>query len=150
MRTLAITGIRVSELEFFTVESVKHGSCTVSNKGKIRSIAIPEKLIDLLLEFCELKKIKEGFVFQGKKPEKMLHETTILRWLKNVAIVANINPDKAFPHNLRHLFAKTYMEKYNNLDELADILGHSRIETTRIYTRTGKEEKSRKINNLDL
>jgi len=150
MRALASTGIRVSTLEYFTVKTLKKGSCIITNKGKTRSIVIPDKTCKELLEFCRSKNITDGYVFFGRNPEKVISEVTVLRWLKSVAQTAGVDEDKAFPHNLRHLFAKNFIHKYRDLTELSDILGHSKIETTRIYTRTSVKEKRQKLNSLDL
>lgn len=150
IRVLACTGIRVSELEYITVDAVRNGGCTVSNKGKVRDILIKSGVCAELMELCEIKSINDGFVFPGKNGKKPLHPTTVRRWMKCVAGKAGIDLDKAFPHNLRHFFAGTYMNEYNDITGLADLLGHDDISTTRIYIQKTKEEKRAKLECLDL
>lgn len=150
IRTLANTGIRIRGLPSFTVETVKKGYFTITSKGKTRCIVIPKGICNELKEFCKTKEITEGYIFKGQNPQKPISQTSIRRWIKKTASVAGIDENKAFPHNLRHLFAKTYLDKYGNLSELSDLLGHTRIETTRIYTRTSIEEKRNKIDDIGL
>jgi len=150
MRALASTGMRVMGLEYLTVEIIKKGSFMATNKGKTRSVVIPAGVCKEILIYCKDKNITSGYIFPDRSKKKPVSEVTVLRWLKAVAVNACVDPDKAFPHNLRHLFAKTFMEIHNDLGELADILGHTKIETTRIYTRTSLEEKRRNLELLDL
>lgn len=150
MRTIANTGIRVSELEFITVESIKARQCTITNKQRIRDIVISEMICKELLDFCEIKNIEKGYLFFGRNPNVVIREETVLRRMKRVANKAGIDEKKAYPHNFRHFFAKIYMEKHNDAVELADVLGHKSLETTRIYTRTTNAEKRIKLKNLGL
>lgn len=150
MRTLACTGMRIKGLSYITVQVLKRGSFTATNKGKTRSIVIPNKICKELLAYCAEMDITDGYVFRGRSPNKIVNESTVWRWCKKVAVAADIDENKVFPHNLRHLFAREFMEAHNDLPELADILGHSKIETTRIYTRTSVEDKRKKIEALDL
>jgi len=150
MRTLACTGMRIKGLSYITVKVLQKGSFTVTNKGKIRSIVIPNKICKELLGYCAEMDISDGYVFCGRNPQKIVHDSTVWRWCKKVATAANVDESKVFPHNLRHLFAREFMEVHNDLPELADILGHSNLETTRIYTRTSVEDKRNKMETLDL
>ena len=149
MRTLALTGIRVSELSGCTVEALKHGRFLTCNKGKSREIYLPEKLIVELRAYCKLKGIKEGVIFRGNTG-KAISRTAVYKMLTRMAEYAGIPKGKAHPHSFRHLFAITYMQQYSNLFELADLLGHSSLETTRIYTVTTADEKRKKMNKLAL
>ena len=130
MRTLALTGIRVSELQYITVETLETGRVQVYNKGKIRDVYLPDVLIRELKKFCREEKENDGIIFRGRGGDPI--------------------KEKVHPHSFRHFFAISYMERYGNLAELADLLGHTSIETTRIYTTSTVEEKRRKLNNLGL
>lgn len=149
MRTLALTGIRVSELSGCTVEAICQGGFEVENKGKRRSIYLPYKLAGDLRRYCEEAHIDNGVVFRGNHGTP-ISRIAVYKMLIKLARKAGVPWEKAHPHSFRHLFAITYMQKYANLPELADILGHSSLETTRIYTMTSAEEKRRKMNELDL
>ena len=149
MRTLALTGIRVSELSGCTVEALKKGSFITYNKGKNREIYLPEKLVTELSEYCIQEGISKGVIFRGSTG-KSISRTAVYKMLIHLADYVGIPKCKAHPHSFRHLFAITYMQKYSNLFELADLLGHSSLETTRIYTVTTAEEKRKKINRLEL
>ena len=149
MRTLALTGIRVSELSGCTVEALRQGQFLVSNKGKSREIYLPEKLITELWEYCRQENIKEGVIFLGNMG-KAISRAAVYKMLTQMAEYVGIPKKKAYPHSFRHLFAITYMQQYANLFELADLLGHSSLETTRIYTATTADEKRKKINRLDV
>ena len=149
MRTLALTGIRVSELSGCTVESLKKGSFLIYNKGKNREIYLPDKLVAELSEYCIQEGICKGVIFRGNTG-KSISRTAVYKMLTQLADYVGIPKYRAHPHSFRHLFAITYMQKYSNLFELADLLGHSSLETTRIYTTTTAEEKRKKINRLEL
>lgn len=149
MKTLALTGIRVSELKFFTVEVLQKGVTYVYNKGKIREVYLPDCLIKELMEYCGREQIKEGIIFRGKEYQP-INRTTVYKMMVYLADMVGIPKEKAHPHSFRHFFAITYMEHYANLAELADILGHSNMETTRIYTTSSSEEKRRRLNCLGL
>ncbi len=150
MRTIACTGIRVSELCFITVEAVKMAKNEVRNKNKVRDVIINDDLQELLLKYCKAENIVTGCIFFCENPEKPIHASTVWRRIKRIAKIAGIPQDKAFPHNFRHLFARTYLDKYGNVIELADLLGHASLEVTRIYTRTNNAEKRDKMKNLGL
>ncbi|MDE7130313.1 MAG: site-specific integrase [Lachnospiraceae bacterium] len=149
MRTLALTGIRVSELSGCTVEAVGQGSFEVENKGKRRNVYLPRKLTGDLKQYCMEEHIDDGVIFRGSKGQP-ISRIAVYKMLVRLAQRAGVPWEKAHPHSFRHLFAITYMEKYSNLTELADILGHSSMETTRIYTTTSAEDKRRRMNELDL
>lgn len=149
MQTICGTGIRVSELRWFTLESVKRGEVIVDCKGKNRTILIPGKLRKLLLGYAEKEKIRSGaiFVTESGKP---LNRSSIWARMKALCRAAGVEPRKVFPHNLRKLFARTFYALEKDIAKLADILGHSSIDTTRIYIMTTGLEHRRKIERLGL
>ena len=143
LQTICGTGIRVSELQFITVEAVRKGEATVSLKGKTRTIIITKNLQKKLLRYIAEQNIKSGSVFVTKTGKPM-SRTNIWREMKNLCIEAEVNPEKVFPHNLRHLFARVFYGIEKDIAKLADILGHSSINTTRIYIiSTGSEHRKR-------
>ena len=143
LQTICGTGIRVSELQFITVEAVRKGEATVSLKGKTRSIFIVRDLQKKLLRYISEQKITAGAVFVTRTG-KPISRTNIWREMKNLCIEAEVNPEKVFPHNLRHLFARVFYGIEKDIAKLADILGHSSINTTRIYIiSTGTEHRQR-------
>lgn len=143
LQTICGTGIRVSELQFITVEAVRKGEATVSLKGKTRSIFIVRNLQRKLLRYISEQKITAGAIFITRTG-KPLSRTNIWREMKNLCIEAEVNPEKVFPHNLRHLFARVFYGTEKDIAKLADILGHSSISTTRIYIiSTGTEHRQR-------
>jgi integrase/recombinase XerD len=143
LQTICGTGIRVSELQFITVEAVRKGEATVSLKGKTRSIFIVRDLQKKLLRYISEQKITTGSVFVTRTG-KPLSRTNIWREMKNLCLEAEVNPEKVFPHNLRHLFARVFYGIEKDIAKLADILGHSSINTTRIYIiSTGTEHRQR-------
>ena len=143
LQTICGTGIRVSELQFITVEAVRKGEATVSLKGKTRSIFIVRNLQRKLLRYISEQKITAGAIFITRTG-KPLSRTNIWREMKNLCIEAEVNPEKVFPHNLRHLFARVFYGIEKDIAKLADILGHSSISTTRIYIiSTGTEHRQR-------
>ena len=143
LQTICGTGIRVSELQFITVEAVRKGEATVSLKGKTRSIFIVRNLQRKLLRYISEQKITAGAIFITRTG-KPLSRTNIWRKMKNLCIEAEVNPEKVFPHNLRHLFARVFYGIEKDIAKLADILGHSSISTTRIYIiSTGTEHRQR-------
>ena len=133
MQTICGTGIRVSELQYITAEAVEDGRAVVSCKNKTRIIFIPVQLQRILKNYIKKAGIKSGCVFvtNGGKP---LNRSNIWREMKMLCRKAHVNPDKVFPHNLRHLFARTFYQLEKDIVRLADLLGHSNVETTRIYT----------------
>ncbi|MBR1404426.1 MAG: tyrosine-type recombinase/integrase [Treponema sp.] len=148
MQTLAYTGIRISELQFFTKESLAERKITITNKGKTREIILPDKIRALLKTYCAENNIESGIIFHGRNRNTLLDKAAIWRSMQKVAELAHIEPKKIHAHNFRHFFAKIYMKTNGNILDLADILGHSSIETTRIYTRTTVEEKRAEMNQI--
>ena len=149
MQTICGTGIRVSELKFFTVEDVKQGEVIVNCKGKSRTILILGKLRKLLLDYAQKEKIRSGVIFLTRNG-KPLNRSCIWAQMKALCEEAGVNPSKVFPHNLRKLFARTFYGIEKDIAKLADILGHSSIDTTRIYIMTTGTEHRRKIERLGL
>lgn len=133
IQTLCATGMRVSELKFITVESVYCGKVEISNKGKLRIIFLPNDLRKLLKRYVKNQKKTTGAVFTTRSG-KPLDRSNIWRDMKKLCKNANVSEKKVFPHNLRHLFARTFYTLEKDLSRLADILGHTNINTTRIYT----------------
>lgn len=143
LQTICGTGVRVSELEFITVEAVKKGEARVCLKGKMRSIFIVKKLQKRLLKYIAQKNIKTGPVFITRTGKPM-NRTNIWREMKSLCVRAGVNQSKVFPHNLRHLFARIFYNAEKDIVKLADILGHSSIDTTRLYIiSTGAEHRKR-------
>lgn len=149
MRTLALTGIRVSELSGCSVKALEQGRFMIRNKGKSREVYLPDKLIQELRGYCVRQGIEEGVIFRGNTG-KPISRVAVYKMLVKIAEYVGIPKKKAHPHSFRHLFAVTYMQLYSNLFELADLLGHSSLETTRIYTATTADEKREKMNKLNL
>lgn len=147
IKTMASTGIRVSELVFFTVESVREDRFCVRNKGKSREIYLPRQIQRDLKDYCCYADIREGVIFRGNGTHEITREA-VYKMLQRMAEETGIPRQKVHPHSFRHLFAKTYMDHYGNLAELADILGHSSLETTRIYTVSTVEEKRTRMEAL--
>lgn len=146
LQTICGTGIRVSELQFITVEAAKRGEAAVSCKGKTRAVFIVRELQKKLLRYAAEQGIESGCIFitRGGKP---VSRTNIWRDMKALCEEADVNPNKVFPHNLRHLFARVFYGIEKDIAKLADILGHSSINTTRIYIiSTGMEHRQRMEN----
>ncbi len=143
IQTICGTGIRVSELKYITVESVKAGKASVDCKNKTRVIFIPSRLKKLLKGYAGRTGIKTGPVFITKSG-KPLNRSNIWREMKALCSRAGVPASKVFPHNLRHLFARTFYSLEKDIVRLADLLGHSTVNTTRIYTaETGENHLSR-------
>ena len=141
LQTICGTGIRVSELQFITVEAVRKGEAIVSCKNKTRTVFIVRELQKKLLNYIKAKGITTGCIFITKSGKPM-SRCNIWREMKALCEQAGVSPDKVFPHNLRHLFARTFYGIEKDIAKLADILGHSNINTTRIYIiTTGAEHK---------
>ena len=146
LQTICGTGIRVSELQYITVEAVKQGEAVVNCKAKTRSVFIVKELKQKLLRFAAEQNIKSGMIFVTRTG-KSISRTNIWREMKALCDEANVNPVKVFPHNLRHLFARVFYGIEKDIAKLADILGHSSINTTRIYIiSTGTEHRQRMEN----
>lgn len=149
MQTICATGIRVSELSYITWEAVKNGRAEVTLKGKTRTVLLPKELTQKLLLWCRQRGITAGpvFVTRGGKP---LDRSNIWHDMKALCAVAGVDSRKVFPHNLRHLFAVTYYRQEKDIVRLADLLGHSSVETTRIYMTTSGGECARKLSKMRL
>lgn len=149
IQTICGSGIRVSELQYITVDAVEHGEAPVNCKGKNRRIFIVAELRKKLLRYIKEQKIKSGAVFVTKNG-KPVSRHNIWRDMKALCRDANVPPSKVFPHNLRHLFARTFYRLEKDIAKLADILGHTSINTTRIYIATTATEHKRKMENMRL
>lgn len=149
LQTICGTGIRVSELRFFTVEMVKCGVVTVDCKNKTRKILIPGKLKKIILNFAKKNKITSGVIFRGRTGAA-LNRSSIWRKMKSLCSTACVKETKVFPHNLRKLFARVFYNLEKDIAKLADILGHSNVNTTRIYIMTTGVEHLRKLERLGL
>ena len=149
IQTICATGIRVSELQYITVEATKCGEAIVNCKAKTRSVFIVKELRQKLLRYAAEQEIKSGMIFVTKNG-KPINRTNIWREMKALCKDANVNPQKVFPHNLRHLFARTFYGIEKDIAKLADILGHSSINTTRIYIISTGTEHRRRMENMHL
>lgn len=149
LQTICGTGIRVSELQFITVEAAKCGEAVVRCKGKTRSVFIVKELRQKLLRYAAEQNIKSGIIFVTRTG-KPISRTNIWREMKSLCVEANVNPEKVFPHNLRHLFARVFYGIEKDIAKLADILGHSSINTTRIYIISTGIEHRRRMENMHL
>ncbi len=149
LQTICGTGIRVSELQSITVEAAKRGEAAVSLKGKTRSVFIVSQLQKKLLRYAAENKITSGAIFVTRTGKPM-SRTNIWREMKSLCADAKVDPQKVFPHNLRHLFARTFYGIERDIAKLADILGHSSINTTRIYIISTGIEHRRCMENMRL
>ncbi len=149
MQTIASTGLRVSEIKYVTCEAVRQGQAVINCKGKIRQIFLPKKLCQMLKEYIKSRNIKSGAVFVSKN-SRPLDRSNIWKMLKDLCKSAGVSKDKVFPHNFRHLFARTFYSLQKDIVRLADILGHSNIETTRIYTMESGTEHIKQLQKLGL
>ena len=149
IQTICATGIRVSELQSITVETLRSGQAHICNKGKNRIVFIPKALVNVLKKYVVNHNIASGpiFVTRNNKP---LDRSNLWKSMKQLCSVAGVKPSKIYPHNLRHLFAKTYYTQQKDISRLADILGHSSINTTRIYTRESGAVHAKQIEGLGL
>jgi site-specific recombinase XerD len=149
LQTICATGIRVSELRHITAEAANSGTAEVTNKGKTRTVFLPHKLKTALQRYCRRRGIVSGSVFITSRG-KPLNRSNIWAEMKKLCKNANVAPSKVFPHNLRHLFARTFYALDRDIAKLADILGHSDINTTRIYVKENSGEFRRRIEKLGL
>ena len=149
MQTICSTGIRVSELRFITVESLKYGVTEIKCKGKMRQVFLPKQLCKMLKEYVKQIGINSGSIFVSKSG-RPLDRSNIWSDMKKLCTDAFVSPSKVFPHNLRHLFARTYYTIQKDIVRLADILGHSSVNTTRIYTMETGEIHRMQIQRLGL
>lgn len=149
MQTICACGIRVSELRYITVESLRREKAHINMKGKMRVVIIPKKLCSMLLKFARKEKISSGSVFISKNGNP-LDRSNIWKMMKSLCKMADVASKKVFPHNLRHLFARTFYTIRKDVFRLADILGHSNINTTRIYTMEPGDVHCKQIQELGL
>lgn len=149
IETLGSAGIRISELPYVTVESLKSGTTIINNKGKIRQILYPKKLVNVLLEYCKKHKIISGYVFRTYRGNP-IDRSNLWRSMKRLCESADVDPCKVYPHNMRHLFARCFYEQKADISKLADVLGHSSIETTRIYIKTSGKEHKKQLDKMGM
>ena len=149
IQTICATGIRVSELRFITAEAVRCGRAEITNKGKRRIVFLPNQLRQVLKRYMSQQKITAGAVFVTRAGNP-LNRSNIWRDMKAICKSAGVDSAKVFPHNLRHLFARTYYSLEQDLNRLADILGHSNINTTRIYTAESGSVHARQVERMGL
>lgn len=145
--TLSGTGIRVGELKYITAEAVYAGGSEITLKGKNRKILLSGELKDKLVEYMECQNIRTGPLFRTRNGNPM-DRSNICHEMKKLCLEADVSESKVFPHNLRHLFARKYFEIDKNLPHLADILGHSSIETTRIYVAASTREHEKVLEQM--
>ena len=149
METICASGIRVSEVKYITVEAAQYGRATINLKGKVRSILLPGKLCRKLIKYAKKQKIASGEIFLTGSG-KSLSRRQIWAEMKRLCKKAGVEESKVFPHNLRHLFASTFYRIYKDIVRLADVLGHSSVDTTRIYLVTTGEEHMRQLEKMGL
>ena len=149
MEAICATGIRVSEVKYLTVEAAKSGRTDIAQKGKIRTILLPNKLCRKLLKYAKKQKIVSGEIFLTRNGKGMSRRQ-IWSEFKQLCKYANVERSKVFPHNLRHLFATFFNKACRDIVRLADVLGHSSIETTRIYLVTSGIEHARQMERMGL
>ncbi len=149
IETICATGIRVSEIKYITAESVRKGRTDISLKGKVRTILLPGKLCRKLKKFARKRKIASGEIFLTRSGTG-LSRRQIWAEMKALCARAGVERSKVFPHNLRHLFARTFYQACRDVVKLADVLGHSSIETTRIYLISTGAEHARQLEQLGL
>lgn len=149
METLCATGIRISELRYITVEAALAGRATITLKGKIRTILLPAKLCRKLLKYAKKQKTASGEIFLTKSGRPITRRQVWFE-LKRLCKAVGVEPTKVFPHNLRHLFATTFYRACRDIVRLADMLGHSSIDTTRIYLMVSGAEQQRQLDRLGL
>ena len=149
MMTLAGTGIRISELKYITVEAITCGKAKIRMKGKTRTVLLPNKLCRMLGKYAKRKGIQSGHIFRTRSG-KTVDRSNICHEMKEISEEAGVRKEKVFPHNFRHLFARLFYRIEKNLAHLADVLGHSRIETTRIYVAASAKDYERILNQMEL
>lgn len=149
IQTIASTGIRVSELRYITTSAVHSGQAVINGKGKMRIVILPKELCKMLKGYIRENNIKNGSVFVSRNG-KSLDRSHIWKMLKALCETAGVSKDKVYPHSFRHLFARTYYSLQKDIVRLADILGHSSVNTTRIYTMSTDEVHRRQIQKLGL
>lgn len=149
MEAICSTGIRVSEVQYLTVEAAQRGKAEIRMKGKLRTILIPKKLCRKLLKYAKKHKTASGKIFLTRGG-KSISRKQIWVEMKALCKRAGVAPSKVFPHNLRHLFARTFYHVCRDIAKLADVLGHSSVETTRIYLISTGAEHAKTLDLLQL
>lgn len=149
IQSICLTGIRVSELEYITIHSLCGGRAIVNCKGKQRTVLIPKELCKILKVYCKESGIVDGIVFRTKSG-RPIDRSNIWKMMKRLCQLAKVSESKVFPHNLRHLFARTYYKIEKDISKLADVLGHSNINTTRIYIMETGKQHEKQINKLSM
>lgn len=149
MQTMGSTGIRISELKYITCEAVELGRAAISCKGKLRQVFLPKQLCKMLKAYIKRHNIKSGPIFVSRNGEA-LNRSNIWKMLKSICVDAGVSKTKVFPHNFRHLFARTFYSVQKDIVRLADLLGHSSVNTTRIYTIEDGEIHRKQIQRLGL
>jgi len=149
MQTICSTGIRVSELRYITTSAVHSGQAVINCKGKMRIVILPKELCKMLKGYIRENNIKKGSVFVSRNGNH-LDRSYIWKMLKSLCETTGVSKDKVYPHSFRHLFARTYYSLQKDIVRLADILGHSSVNTTRIYTMSTGEVHRRQIQKLGL
>ena len=149
IEAICATGIRVSEVKHLTVEAARAGKAEISLKGKIRTILLPGKLCRKLLKYAKQQKTASGEIFLARSG-RSLNRRQIWAEMKGLCRAAGVTPGKVFPHNLRHLFATSFYRVNRDIVSLADVLGHSSIETTRVYLLTSWTEHQRQLDRMRL
>ena len=149
LQTIGSTGIRISELRFITVESLEDGRTDIYNKGKSRIALLPDALVRLLKNYCRKMGIRGGSIFVTKSGRPM-DRSNINKKMKELGREAGVDERKVFPHNLRHLFARTFYRIEKDVVRLMDLLGHSSINTTRIYTMTTEAQPKKTLARMRL
>ncbi len=149
MQTVASTGLRVSEIKYVTCDALRTGEATINCKGKIRRVFLPAELCRMLKGFAKRRGITSGSVFVTRSG-KPLDRCAIWKMMKDLCDTAGVSKEKVFPHNFRHLFARTFYSLQKDIVRLADILGHSSVETTRIYTMESGSEHRKQLQKLGL
>jgi site-specific recombinase XerD len=149
MQTICSTGIRVSELQYITVGAARTGRAEVTCKGKTRTVLLPSKLKPALLAYARKHGISSGYIFISRSG-RPLDRSNIWADMKKLCKAAGVEQSKVFPHNLRHLFARTFYALEKDIVRLADLLGHSSVNTTRIYTMESGAEHQRQVDRMGL
>ena len=149
LQTIGSTGIRISELKFVTVESLNEGRADIYNKGKSRVVLLPVELTRLLKKYCRKAKIVSGSIFITKHGNP-IDRSNLSKKMKQAAQLAGVEPTKVFPHNFRHLFARMFYSIEKDVVRLMELLGHSNINTTRIYTMTTEDQPRRQMSRMKL
>ena len=149
LETLAATGMRVSELQFLTVQAARKGSVTIRCKGKVREVLLPSELRRQLLLYARQEKLEGGAIFCTGSG-RAVNRSNVWKDMKGLCRGAGVDPGKVFPHNLRHLFAQCFYQVRKDLEELADVLGHSSIETTRLYLLSTGKEHQKGLEKMDM